>query len=118
MPYDVFWHLNPEKLKPFKEAYQKRLEMEEFARWRNGMYVMQAISACFGGTYPENPLGLKPENQGNVEEEEELTEEEIVCAREALVMQLSILEGRNKRKKAREERQRLREQREQESDSE
>lgn len=92
--------------------------MEEFARWRNGVYVMQAIGACFGGTYPENPLGLKSEKQGNTEEDEEYTEEQILRAREALIMNLSISEGRNQRKKAREERQRLREQQEQESDSE
>lgn len=91
--------------------------MEEFARWRNGVYVMQAIGACFGGTYPENPFGLQREAQDN-KEEEELTEEEILRAREMLVMNLSILEGRNQRAKARELRQRLREQQEQESDSE
>lgn len=82
------------------------------------MYVMQAIGACFGGTYPENPFGLKAERQGDTEEKEEYTEEEILRAREALIMSLSIRESRNKRAKAREERQRLREQQEQESDSE
>lgn len=94
--------------------------MEEFARWRNGVYVMQAIGACFGGTYPENPFGLQREAQEaqDNKKEEELTEEEILRAREMLVMNLSILEGRNQRAKAREERQRLREQQEQESDSE
>lgn len=91
--------------------------MEEFARWRSGLYVMQAIGACFGGTYPENPLGLVGEKQ-KTEEKEEYTEEEILRARERFVMSLAISEGRNKRMKAREERERLREQQEQESDSE
>ena len=120
--YELFWHLNPRKLNPFKEAYQKRLEFEEYARWRNGMYVMRAVSACFGGDYPEEPFGLETEKVGYLDDteddEENYTEEEIVRAREAFVASLSIMEGRNRREKARQERQRLREQQYQESDSE
>lgn len=122
VPYEVFWHLNPKKLQPFREAYHKRLEMEEYARWRNGLYVMQAVGACFGGTYPETPFGMEQEKRGSLddseEEEENYTEEEIMRAREALVVSLSIMEGRNQRAKAREERQKRREQEQQESGSE
>lgn len=122
VPYDLFWHLNPTKLKPFKVAYQKRLEMEEYARWRNGLYIMRAVGACFGSEYPEQPLGMEQEKDGYLDdteddEEENYTEEAIMRAREAFVVSLSIMEGRNQRAKAREERQRLREQ-QQESDSE
>lgn len=118
----MFWHLNPKKLQPFKEAYQKRIELEEYARWRNGMYVMQAVGACFGGKYPEEPFGLETEKIGYLDDTEDdkenYTEEEIMRAREAFVASLSIMEGRNRREKARQERQRLREQQYQESDSE
>lgn len=97
--------------------------MEEYARWRNGIRVMQAVNACFGGEYPNSPFDedkkcVKDKKGLEDTEGKDLTEEEIIRAREILVMNLSILEGRNQREKAREERQRLREQQEQESDSE
>ena len=120
VPYELFWHLNPKKLQPFKEAYQRRLEMEEYARWRNGLYVMRAVSACFGGEYPKQPFGLETEKSGYLDDteddEENYTEEEILRAREAFIAGLAIQESKNKREKAREERMKLREQ--QESDSE
>ena len=115
----MFWHLNPTKLQPVNEAYQKKLELEEYARWRSGMYVMRAVSACFGGEYLQQPIGFENQNnnyEDDEDEEENYTEEEIQRAREAFVMSLSIMEGRNKREKAREERQKMREQ--QGSDSE
>lgn len=122
MPYDLFWHLNPSKLIPFRKAYEERLEQEERARWMNGMYIMQAISACFGGQYPEKPLfvlgNISAEQAQERAEHDGYTQEEIDNAREALVMKLEIMEGRNRRAKAREERQRLREQQNQESESE
>lgn len=118
----MFRHLNPTKLKPFKEAYQKRLELEEYARWRNGIYVMSAVRACFGGKYPEEPFGLEQQENGYAndvdDEEENYTEEEIMRARDAFVASLAIKEGMNKRAKARQERQRLREQKQWESSSE
>lgn len=81
---------------------------------------MHAVGACFGGKYPEQPFREEQENGGyldDTEEEENYTEEEIMRAREALVVSLSIMEGRNKRAKAQMERQRLREQEQQGSDS-
>lgn len=82
---------------------------------------MRAVGACFGGEYPEKPFDMEQEESGYLDDDteddaENYTEEEIVRAREAFVMSLSIMEGRNKRANAREERQKLREQ--QESDSE
>lgn len=81
---------------------------------------MQAVGACFDGEYPKQPIGFEKQNgsyaDDTEDEEENYTEEEIQRAREAFVMSLSIMEGRNKREKAREERMRLREQ--QGSDSE
>ena len=83
---------------------------------------MRAVSACFGGEYPEEPFGLETEKVGYLDDteddEENYTEEEIMRAREAFVASLSIMESRNKRAKAREERQRMREKQRKESDSE
>lgn len=56
VPYELFWHLNPAKLMPFRKAYEDRMEAEEKARWISGLYVMRAVSACFGDEYPEQPL--------------------------------------------------------------
>lgn len=120
MPYDLFWHLNPTKLQPFREAYQKRLEVEEYARWRSGMYVMQAVGACFGGEYPKQPIEFEKQNgsyaDDTEDDEENYTEEEIQRARERFIAGLVIQESRNKREKAREQRMRLREQQEGESE--
>lgn len=83
---------------------------------------MRAVGACFGGEYPEQPLGLEQQNSDYMDdtytedEEENYTEEEILRARERFIASLAIQESKNKREKAREERMKLREQ--QEGDSE
>ena len=112
----MFWHLNPAKLMPFRKAYEDRLEAEEKARWISGLYVMRAVRACFGGEYPEQPLFiLSDAKEANEHEKKDgYTQEEIEHEKEALVMRLQIMEGRNQRAKAREER----EKQQQESDSE
>lgn len=79
---------------------------------------MRAVSACFGGEYPEQPFGLETKESSYREDEENYTEEEIMQAKEAFIASLAIKEGMNKRAKAREERRRLREQQQQGSDSE
>ena len=62
--------------------------------WRNGLYTMRAINACFGGKYPEKPLFEVGESKESSERQEHdgYTEQEIKEAREALVMQLQIME--------------------------
>ena len=116
VPYELFWHLNPAKLMPFRKAYEDRMEAEEKARWISGLYVMRAVSACFGDEYPEQPLFiLSDAKEANEHEKKDgYTQEEIEHEKEALVMRLQILEGCNQRAKAREER----EKQQQESDSE
>ena len=62
--------------------------------WRNGLYTMRAINACFGGKYPEKPLFEVGESKESSERQEHdgYTEQEIKEAREALVMQLQIVQ--------------------------
>ena len=38
VPYDLFWHLNPRKLEPFRTAYKDRLSQEDYYAWRQGAY--------------------------------------------------------------------------------
>lgn len=73
--------------------------------WRNGLYTMRAINACFGGKYPEKPLFEVGESKESTERQEHdgYTEQEIKEAREALVMQLQIMEGQQRRAKRKKE---------------
>lgn len=38
--------------------------------WRNGLYTMRAINACFGGKYPEKPLFEVGESKESSERQE------------------------------------------------
>lgn len=60
-PYEVFWHLNPKKLEPFREKY--RLEQKARAKeidnlaWLIGTYTMDAFGAFWGKgkKFPDTP---------------------------------------------------------------
>ena len=57
--YDLFWHLNPKKLKPFSDAYKLKTKAEDRMAWRMGIYIQIAIASCFPKSkakYPESPL--------------------------------------------------------------
>ena len=66
MPYNLFWHLNPTKLEPFKIAYQKRLEMDDCYAWKQGMYIRSAIGSAMDKKYkyPEAPIFEAAKNSG------------------------------------------------------
>lgn len=60
--YDSFDNLTPSKLKPFKNAYKKKLEYERdrmnIQAWYTGMYTARALGAVFGNKqYPSEPFG-------------------------------------------------------------
>lgn len=60
VPYELFWHLNPRKLEPFKTAFQKRIEMDDYNAWMLGSYIRAAVGSVLDGKrckYPEKPLG-------------------------------------------------------------
>lgn len=60
----MFWHLNPKKLMPFKKAYEKQLEVQNYMAWLSGKYVQEAISSCFAKNhrYPQEPYNKNSEN--------------------------------------------------------
>jgi len=66
-PYELFWHLNPTKLEPFKKAYLLRKKeesrLQDMYGWLYGRYVMDAIGAAFSKdySYPETPRGATKE---------------------------------------------------------
>lgn len=63
------------RMDAYKEQKEEEAKKLEFSAWRNGIYVLNAIGAAFGGNkhkYPDNPL----EEKTVVVEDMELTEEE------------------------------------------
>lgn len=72
--YDIFWRLNPRKLKPFIEVYsekvQEEIRVKDYDAWLQGLYIQKAVASVLNGgkaKYPQKPLG----------EEELLTPEEV-----------------------------------------
>lgn len=79
VPYDLFWHLTPTKLKAFQEARKIKREMLDEEMWVMGQYVLSAVGVaverCLAGKdsrakYIEKPILL------GAREEEMLSEEE------------------------------------------
>jgi len=76
--YELFWHLNPKKLEPFRASF-KQIQDEKFATmnyssWLNGIYVGKAISASFNKNvdYPNKPLDLTAKNEMSIGQKLEL----------------------------------------------
>lgn len=60
--YELFWHLNPAKMRPFKLAYQKKLEQDNYNAWLQGAYIKLAVSSAMMGKkvkYPDKPFGVE-----------------------------------------------------------
>lgn len=64
VPYEIFWHLNPRKLKPFEKAYELEMEAKQNAEnlkaWLNGLYNQNAVASVFSknAKYPKKPFEL------------------------------------------------------------
>jgi len=98
-----FWHLNPKKLSYYKKAYEKRLEIESYGRWEQGMYFREAVvSALSKHEYPKHPYGFD-KKLDEEKEEREYTEEEKQKARDQFVQSMLIMQGRWERDKIRKE---------------
>lgn len=75
VPYDVFWHLNPRKLKPFEKAYTLEMESRQNAMnlksWLDGLYNQNAVASIFSknAKYPKKPFEMFNNRQKTVEEE-------------------------------------------------
>lgn len=85
MSYDDFWHRNTSYHKAFREAHELRLKSEEWARWRQGAYIYDALlrvapvmRAAFSnnrvepGKYPSEPWPLTEKEAREREERREL----------------------------------------------
>ncbi|MBR3645995.1 MAG: hypothetical protein IKN54_06215 [Lachnospiraceae bacterium] len=65
--YELFWKLNPRKLKAFERAYKERTEALHTAidilAWRVGRYCVNSVACGLDGRrnkYPEKPDTLRP----------------------------------------------------------
>lgn len=106
VPYDLFWHLNPTKLKPFMDAYHRKQREIDAQMWYMGQYVMSALNATVlnafrdkgaeKGEYFKKPLLEIAESE---KKQAELTEKEIIRQTQAIFAQLETKSNNEKRQK-------------------
>ena len=61
--YELFWHLNPTKLEPFRIAFNNGLKTKNYLAHLQGQYFRDAIASCFSKSakYPKEPYGTQRE---------------------------------------------------------
>lgn len=59
MPYDLFWHLNPKKLKPFADAYEIRLKEKDNLAYYSGIYNLRAFAVTLDNALRGNKSTLR-----------------------------------------------------------
>ena len=95
VPYDVFWHLNPKKLKPFQIAYENKRRLRDEEQWMYwGSYGISALSFVIENALSKNSKAeyiKKPILQQLISTSNKLTEEEKKKQTEQLFMQLMIM---------------------------
>lgn len=80
MTYKEAMHSTPLVIQMYIDAYLDKKKEEQtlnmYLPWKIGLYVCNAISACFGKDikYPKQPLELDEDN--NIKEEKQLSDEE------------------------------------------
>lgn len=100
VPYDVFWHLTPNKLPSFYKAYELKRKIQDENMWIMGQYIMSALDSTVCNNsfwkgkngkpskYIEKPIM----SDGNIVKKE-LTEEEKQAKLDVFVMSLKIMES-------------------------
>lgn len=78
VPFEIFWSLNPRKLKPFYEAYRLRIKDQNQMFYIQGQYTLSALMATVGNLflkkghkpneYPKEPLDIFAEKRLVIEE--------------------------------------------------
>ena len=81
VPYELFWHLNPTKLKPFYKAFENKRKIRDEENWTYwGYYGMSALSVVLANAFSKNSQAKyieKPVCQEMANKDRELTEEEM-----------------------------------------
>lgn len=82
--YDEFWDLSPRTLQPFIKAFELKTELEDRARWEQGLYIRLAIQSSLSDKvkYPDKNLYNKdmtnPQNKMEQIKEKFLRNMEII----------------------------------------
>ena len=65
MPENIFWSLNPKRLKAWQRHYEFREQLrrddEDYRAWLHGQYILSAIGAAVDGKkcpYPTEPFSV------------------------------------------------------------
>lgn len=69
--YELFWHLNPQKLIPFRNAFQKKVDLYNQNAWLQGQYIRLAVGSVLNGKkckYPEKPFDTRVKERNPVED--------------------------------------------------
>ena len=97
VPYELFWHLNPTKLKPFYTAFENKRKMRDEEQWLYwGTYGMSALSVVLENAFSKNSKAeyiQKPVYQTESKNNEQITKEEKKQKTEKLFMQLILMEA-------------------------
>ena len=96
IPYNLFWRLNPKKLKPFQEAYRIKQKNRDEEMWAFcGNYVLSAVitavDSCLNGQKARSKYIEKPLLKDRLNDEKEMTEEELQRQRELFVAKLLVM---------------------------
>lgn len=97
---DLFWQLNPARLKPFVEAYEQKLHEERDSvnqqAYLIGAYVQYAIASCFSkeAKYPDKPFDIKDNK-----EIEEWKSSDAYKEQERLIVECRIKQDERRKRK-------------------
>lgn len=63
--YGEFWDLSPRDLKPIIRAFGVKQDMDDKARWEQGLYIKLAIGSSLSkdNKYPQNPFYHKADER-------------------------------------------------------
>lgn len=78
MTYDQFWNGDNDAPRMCRKAYKRIRERADEDAWLHGLYVQQAIEACFSGKknpfkYPDKPMSIDAKQEE--EKRKDLTEQ-------------------------------------------
>lgn len=98
--YELFWHLNPAKLKPFKTAFENKRKLRDEENWLSwGNYGMSALAVVLSSAFSKNSqvkFMEKPVFSFAKEQQTPMTNEEKIRKTEQLFMQLQLMEANHK----------------------
>ncbi len=88
MPYDLFWHGDPNAARMFRRAHELHIEQRNQEMWLQGLYIYNAVGVAianaFAGkgskkqTYLEQPIEILPKREAQKKIEAEEARQKII----------------------------------------